>query len=289
MQQIRDLYLDILKNGEVRNTRSGDTLSVFRREFVHDMRVSFPVPDTKLMPFHPMMGELLWFANGLTDLPSLRRLSNLSEDAWTIWTNDCKRWHSAKDRSPLSPEDLGRLYGVQWRNFGGSENWKGVDQLQNLVNNMMNSPTSRYLLVQAYNPLEIYEDEMALPPCHTGFQVYVSPKTDEFDLDWTQRSVDSFLGLPFNISSYAALMEILGSITGLTPRYLSGSLKDTHLYMAHMDAVHTQLLRTIRPSNVKFIMPEIKSLDDLKSLTSADFHLEGYNPQPAIKAQLSVG
>lgn len=284
MIQTHRLYEDIAKNGKIRKTRSGNTKAVFVREFRHDMRERFPLPNTKSVNMNLVLGELLWFASGMNDLPSLRRFSCLSEDAWTIWTDDCKRWHSVKDRSPLGKEDLGKLYGHQWRNFGDS-----VDQLANLVEGMKSSPTSRYLLVQAYNPKDVAEDAMALPPCHTGFQVFVDTDTGEFDLDWTQRSVDSFLGLPFNIASYASLMVILGELTGLTPRILTGSLKDTHIYEDHFEAVMTQYNRTILPSRVTLKCPPIKLLDDLTGLVASDFEVLGYSPQPAIRAKLSVG
>lgn len=294
MKQTHNLMHDILLKGQRRETRSGVVYSVFRREIVHDMRISFPAPTTKKLMFNAMVGEGLWFANGDTCLGSLRVYSNLAEDAWTIWSNDCKRWHSKGDIQDaegniIPKDDLGKLYGDQWRDFGGSNSVEGVDQLQNLVDKMKNDPNSRYMIVQAYNPYDIADNAMALPPCHTGFQVYVDRETGEFDLDWTQRSVDVFLGLPFNIASYGWLMCVLGSITGLTPRFLYGSLKDTHIYESHLEAVGTQLSRIPSDKPCQLIMPSIKSLDDLKHLTAADFSLTDYDPMPAIKAPLSVG
>ena len=284
MKQLHDLMQDILDNGKERSTRSGKVLSVFRRDFTHDMRTGMPFTMTKRLAFKSMMGELLWFLNGETDLTSLRKRSCLPEDSWTIWSNDCDRWNGVK-----GADECGNLYGHQWINFGETDYGCGVDQISNLINKMKNDPCSRYMLVQAYNPMEVQFDEMALPPCHTGFQVYVDKDTGEFDLDWNQRSVDVFLGLPFNIASYAMLMVILGELTGLTPRYLYGSLKDTHIYVDHLPAVLEQLSREITECTAKVTFPKIDSLLDLKTLTAEDFILTDYNPQPAIKAPLSVG
>lgn len=285
MKQLKDLMLDVAFNGQERRTRSGDVLGVFRRDFVHDMREGLPFPMTKKLAFKAMIGELLWFMSGKCDLKSLRKFSGLSDDAWTIWTNDYKRWIPDGNNE----ESLGKLYGHQWRNYGGTDTTKGTDQLANLIFHMMNSETSRYLIVNAYNPKDISEGEVALPPCHMGFQVYIDVVTGEFDLDWTQRSVDVFLGLPFNIASYGVLMTILGHMTGLKPRFLYGSLKDTHIYKNHLPAVYTQLKREVRPCTAKLTLPEILSLQDICNLTADDFKLENYNPDPAIKAPLSVG
>lgn len=291
MKQLLELMQDVLDNGQRRETRSGVVYSVFRREFVHDMRTRFPAPTTKKLMFNAMVGEGLMFANGENDLSSLRHRSCLDDNAWTIWTNDAKRWNSTRHREGADPEDLGKLYGHQWRNFGKDDynGIEGVDQLQNLIDKMKDDPNSRYMIVQAYNPLDIEDEAMALPPCHTGFQVYVDRETGEFDLDWTQRSVDVFLGLPFNIASYAWLMEVLGSITGLTPRFLTGSLKDVHIYEAHIEAVDAQLEREPEEQDTYMDFFRINSLDDLKDLTADDFHLHNYEPQSAIRAPLLVG
>ena len=292
MKQLQNLMIDILTNGQERKTRSGVVQSVFRRDFTHDMRISFPATLGKKLAFNAMAGEGLWFSNGDTCLGSLRVYSGLSEGALTIWSKDCERWNNTRRRGGHSPEDLGKLYGHQWRRFGADDHRhgdNGVDQLQDLVTNMMTDPNSRYHIVQAYNPTDVDEESAALPPCHTGFQIYVDKTTGEFDLDWTQRSVDVFLGLPFNIASYGWLMCVLGQITGLTPRFLYGSLKDTHLYMDHSEAITEYLSRTPSDEPCRLRMPHITCLEDLKYLTAADFSLENYNPQPAIKAPLSVG
>lgn len=291
MKQLHILMNEILNYGQRRETRSGDVLSVFRRDFEWDMRKGLPFPMSKKLAFNAVVGELLWFINGDTDLGTLREYTGLPEDAWTIWSDDCKRWNSSARRKGMDPTDLGKLYGHQWRRFGEdlANGFDGVDQLANLIYNMKNSPTSRYLIVQAYNPVDIFEEEMALPPCHTGFQVYVDIETGEFDLDWTQRSSDIFLGAPFNIASYAMLMIILSKLTGLRPRYLFGSLKDTHIYTAHIPAVREQLSREETECNAWIELPEFSKLEDLSTLTAKDFILHDYNPQSAIKAPLLVG
>ncbi len=279
MKQYLDLLADVIHTGKARETRSGTTISVFKRDFEHDMRTGFPVPTTKHFAFNAMVGEALWFLNGLTDLPSLRRFSCLEPKAWTIWTNDCKRWHAGLERE-FESEDCGLLYGHQWRNLDG------MDQIANLIADMMHNPTSRYMLVQSYNPVTRHRDESCLPACHTGFQVYVDGEF--FDLDWTQRSVDVGLGLPFNVASYALVMKVLEKITGLTPRFLSGSLKDVHVYKDHLPGLKEQLLR--EPHTLpEIVMPEISSLADLKTLTASDFSLTEYEPHKPIKMPLSVG
>lgn len=295
MKQTHELMKDVVLNGQERSTRSGDVTGVFRREFIHDMREGLPFPMSKSLAYNAMMGELLWFINGEITLSTLRMRSGLPADAWTIWTNDARRWHSQGSRydmdgMELSAEDLGKLYGWQWRNFGGDGYFKkGVDQLQNLIDSMKNDQMSRYLIVQAYDPEIVAKQEAALPPCHTGFQVYIDAETGEFDLNWTQRSVDSFLGLPFNIASYGMLMIILGKLTGLRPRFLYGDLKDTHIYLNHLAAVGTQLERPLRPCEAWVELPDFEELDDLKKFTAKDFILHDYRPDSPIKAPLSVG
>jgi len=282
MQKYLNLLRDVRDNGQKRFTRSGVVYSVFDRKIEFDMREHFPAPTTKRLMWKAMVGELLWFLNGKNDLTSLRHYSDLDDDAWTIWTDDCKRWHEASERE-CDKEDLGKLYGHQWRNVGG-------DQIAKLVHKMIHDKNSRYQIVMAWNPEDIDNDEMALAPCHLGFTVYVDG--NEFDLKWRQRSVDTFLGLPFNIASYGLLMHILGKITGLTPRRLIGDLDDVHIYHDHLDAVNEQLSRVPEedPDRLpQVVLPDINWLHDLVDLTAKDFTLINYRPQPAIPAKLSVG
>ena len=242
-----------------------------------DMREGFPAVTTKKLAWKPMVGELLWFINGETSIEALRHRSDLSPEAWTIWDNDAKRWN----QSDTDYDDLGKLYGYQWRSAGGY-----VDQLQNLVDTINTDPTSRYMLVMNWNSVDVAQYAMALPPCHTGFQVYVDGPY--IDLMWNQRSIDSFLGLPFNIASYGLLLEILGKLTGLQPRKLKCSLGDVHVYSNHIPMVEELLQR--EPLALPTVqLPEMKSLDDFKEMTAKDFVLVGYQSHPPIKAPLSVG
>lgn len=273
MNQLLNIFKEIKRRGNRRQTRSGVVYSMFDHKIRFDLRKGYPAPTTKKLMFKAMAGEGLWFMRGFTDLPNLRLLSNLAPDAWTIWTNDFERWGGKGN------EEGGRLYGYQWRR-------RKHDALQDLIDKMIEDPTSRYIKVVTWNDDDVKDGLMALPPCHTDFRVYV--EGSEFDLKWTQRSVDTFLGLPFNIASYAFIANVLGEITGLTPRFLIGDLDDVHIYEKHLAAVEEQLSRTPYESP-RLIMPEINSLEDLSKYTAADFSLEDYYYDPAIKAELSVG
>lgn len=204
MQNYKDLLQKIITEGEERGTRSGKTLSIFGEHLAFDLRAGFPAVTTKKLAFKSMVGELLWFLNGKTDLPSLRKYSDLSEDAWTIWSNDCQRWHkqriarlSGEDATNYTTwnnqESLGELYGYQWRTLE-TEFLKTIDQIQNLIDSIKENPSSRYHIVAAWNATTVALGRAALAPCHVMFQCYVTAN-GELDLMWYQRSVDTFLGL----------------------------------------------------------------------------------------------
>lgn len=169
-----------------RETRSGDVASIFGEHLEFDLRKGFPAVTTKSLPFKAVVGELLWFLNGEHTLESLRHRSEIKEGTWTIWTQDCERWNNAKG-TPES-DNLGNVYGKLWREFGGE-----TDQITNLVNRIKEDPMSRYHIVNAWDAKAIDNKEMALPPCHMMFQVFVTPE-GFMDLMWYQRSVDAFLG-----------------------------------------------------------------------------------------------
>ncbi|MFP9071936.1 thymidylate synthase, partial [Enterococcus faecalis] len=198
------------------------------------------------------------------------------EGQWTIWTPN---YEDQAISMGYDKGNLGPVYGKQWRNFGGR------DQILELIEGLKNNPHGRRHLVSAWNVAEL--DKMALPPCHYGFQCYVS-NDGYLDLKWTQRSVDCFLGLPFNIASYALLTHILAKLTGLKPRYLIFSGGDTHIYNDHMEQVEEQVKRKPRPLPT-LVMPEFVDLYDLLENNTAawSFHLEGYDPHPALKAKMS--
>ena len=211
--EYKALLSAILHGGRAKKDRTGTgTRSVFGRIIEHDMSLGFPLLNAKRISFNAARTELLWILNGRTDLKYL-------ED------NGVKYWRPDYERSSRTDETLGPVYGKQWRNFDG------VDQLYQLVHDLHYTPYSRRLMVNAWNPADI--PQMALPPCHYGFQVYVND--GKLDLMWQQRSADVFLGLPYDIAMYGILLELLAKGAGLKPGRLIGSLGDCHLYNNHID------------------------------------------------------
>jgi thymidylate synthase len=290
MKSYLQLLRHVLQSGEERNTRSGEVIGTFGENLQFDLRDGFPAVTSKRLAFKSMVGELLWFLNGKTDLKSLRNYSDLPEDAWTIWSDDCNRWHSQQKRfdpdlEELPTDDLGELYGVQWRSFTGLST--DIDQIEKLVESLRENPSGRYHIVNSWNVDAINTDAMALAPCHVMFQCYVS-SDGHLDLIWYQRSVDMFLGLPFNIASYALLLEILAKLLDLTPRYLKAQLGDCHIYEGHVPAVKEQLRN--KPVKLPTVeVPELYNVRSLAFLTAKDFKLNDYHHAGAIKAPLSVG
>lgn len=249
----------LLDTGSKRGDRTGTgTYSIFGRMFTHDMSEGFPLLTTKKMAVKTMITELKWFLKGRTDIEYLRE-------------NNCKIWDGDYEKSGRTDGQLGPIYGKQWRD------WDGIDQIANLIEGLKTNPYSRRHIVNAWNVGEL--DQMTLPPCHYGFQCYVDD--GKLSLMWSQRSVDTFLGLPFNISSYALLLLLLCEETGLEPGILKGSLGDIHLYQNHVEAAKTQLKResyklpTMKVSNVDILNGEF------------DWELIDYKYHPRIKAPLS--
>ncbi|QKE55278.1 thymidylate synthase 2 [Escherichia phage ECOP18] len=278
MQQYLKILTDVILLGEPRNDRTGTgTVSIFDSYAKFDLREGFPAVTTKRLAWKSVVGELLWFLSGSTNLHDLR-VSTFGRDEgqWTIWTPN---YEDQAISMGYDRGNLGPVYGKQWRNFGGR------DQITELIEGLKNNPHGRRHLVSAWNVAEL--DKMALPPCHYGFQCYVS-NDGYLDLKWTQRSVDCFLGLPFNIASYALLTHILAKLTGLKPRYLIFSGGDTHIYSDHIEQVEEQLKRKPRPLPT-LVMPEFVDLYDLLENNTAawSFQLEGYDPHPALKAKMS--
>ncbi|EHT6455896.1 thymidylate synthase [Escherichia coli] len=298
MSQADTSYKNILNHvlsvGELRTTRTGDVISAFAPpQFRFDMRTGFPLLTSKQVFTRQVIGEALWFLNGENKLGELRYRTWDENDGerWTIWSDDFKRWLSSNYSSEQDwLEDAGgRIYGVQWRNFEG-HNGCVVDQLETLVTKMNGDITDRYMLVNAWNAADIAANSMALAPCHVLFQIYITNE-GEVDLQWYQRSVDTFLGLPFNIASYGFILEVLCKMTGYTPRYLIGVFGDTQIYQNHMKQVYELM------NNEEFHAPTfeigvpLNTLSDLKHLTASDFIGGIYNYQHAgkIEAPLSVG
>ncbi len=267
--EYKRLLSEILDRGSSKEDRTGTgTKSIFGRTIRHDMSLGFPILTGKKVSFNAARTELLWILNGRTDLKYL-------ED------NGVKYWRPDYERSGRTDETLGPVYGKQWRNFNG------VDQLADVVNAIRVTPHSRRIMVSAWNPAEL--SEMVLPPCHYGFQVYIN--NGVMDLMWQQRSADVFLGLPYDISMYGLLLEMLAKGAGLIPGELIGQLGDCHLYNNHLDQAKVYLSRP----NGTLPKLELESgiyeawTNSLYIPWAYQIKLINYNPLPAIKAELSVG
>ena len=299
MEQYHNLLKDILDNGEKKDDRTGvGTYSVFGRHLRFDLRRGFPAITTKKLAWKAVCGELLWFIEGSGDERRLAEITHGNKDGnTTIWTPNALApyW---KPKAKFEG-DLGRVYGVQWRhwqkyteekNYG--EAHKGgerlavdkteVDQLTNLINGLKNDPTGRRHILSAWNVGEL--DQMALPPCHVMSQFDVS-KHGELSCHMYQRSVDVFLGLPFNIASYALLTHMIAHVCDYTVKELIISTGDTHIYKNHVEQVKEQLSRRAFGMPALILNPDIK---DITKFTMNDIHLEGYESHGQIKAEMAV-
>jgi thymidylate synthase len=275
-----DLLQHILDNGRPRQDRTGTgTIGVFGYQMRFDLAEGFPLLTTKKLHLRSIIHELLWFLAGET------RVEPLQEAGVRIWNE----WATAEECGRFGREagDLGPVYGHQWRNFGasvqgdGSYARDGVDQIQRLLDGLQNNPWSRRHLVTGWNPKEA--NQVTLPPCHTLFQFYV--QDGRLSCQLYQRSADVFLGVPFNIASYALLLMMIAQVSGLEPGEFVHSFGDAHLYTNHLDQARLQLSRDLKDRPRMVLNPEVK---DLFAFTYEDFKLEGYEPHPHIKAQVSV-
>lgn len=277
MKQYLELVKKILDQGEPRSDRTGvGTKSIFGTSLVFDLTKGFPAVTTKKLAWKAVVAELLWFLEGSTNERRLCEILHGTRDPSkrTIWTDNFEK--QGKDLG-YTDGNLGPVYGKQWRNFNG------VDQIANVINEIKTNPTSRRLIVSAWNPKDI--PAMALPPCHLLFQFFVSGSN--LDAIWYQRSIDVGLGLPFNIASYALLTYIIASITGLTPRTLKFFGGDTHIYNNQIEALQTQVRRVPLPLP-RLKMPKIESLEDLKKVKVTDFVLENYTYHEPLKMKMAV-
>lgn len=264
MKPYLDLMHTILESGVDKGDRTGTgTRSIFGYQMRFDLRDGFPLLTTKKLHLRSIIHELLWFLQGSTNIAYLK------ENGVSIWDE----WADEQG-------ELGPIYGHQWRSWDCA-NGRTVDQISQLIHDIQHNPDSRRLIVSAWNVGEI--ERMALPPCHVMFQFYVND--GQLSCQLYQRSADVFLGVPFNIASYALLLMMVAQVTGLEPRYFIHTLGDAHLYNNHMEQARLQLTREPRPLPVMRINPEVKSIFDFHY---EDFTLEGYDPHPHIKAEVSV-
>ena len=286
-KKYQQLLSDIIAFGVEKKDRTGTgTISEFGHQIRHKMSEGFPLLTTKKMAWKQIVSELLWFLTGQTNIAFLHKHNN------HIWDGDY-------EKSGRTDGDLGPIYGKQWRKWDGKNG--RIDQIDNLVRELKTNPDSRRLVVSAWNVGEL--DQMVLPPCHYGFQVWTREEDGKryISLMWNQRSVDTFLGLPFNIASYGLLLEIIAKEVNMVPDELIGNLGDVHLYSNHIDQAKEQIgrtpyeLPTVKITERNWYMHEKvkehlgeKTLDEkLKSYRPDCFELIGYESHPKIKAPLS--
>jgi thymidylate synthase len=264
MIQYHDLLERVLSDGVEKHDRTGTgTLSVFGHQMRFDLSAGFPMLTTKRLARKAIIHELLWFLKGDTNIGYLK------DHGVTIWDE----WADAKG-------DLGPVYGRQWRSWPAPDG-RSIDQITTVVEMIKTNPDSRRLIVSAWNPADV--DKMALPPCHCLFQFYVGG--GKLSCQLYQRSADVFLGVPFNIASYALLTMMVAQVTGLKAGDFVHSLGDAHLYSNHIEQARLQLTRLPRALPVMKINPEVK---DIFAFRYEDFALEGYDPHPHIKAEVAV-
>ncbi len=280
MKQYHDLLRLVLEHGKDREDRTGTgTRGIFGHQMRFDLREGFPLLTTKKLHVKSIIHELLWFLRGETHVKPL-------QDAGVrIWNE----WATAEQTARFGRQegDLGPVYGHQWRNYGatkrpdGTYERDGVDQIKRVLADIVEKPHSRRLIVTGWNPKEA--DQVALPPCHTLFQFYVAD--GELSCQLYQRSADIFLGVPFNIASYALLTMMVAHVTGLRPGDFVHTFGDAHLYKNHLEQAKLQLGREPRKLPRMILSPGVK---DLFSFRYEDFTLEGYDPHPHIAAEVSV-
>ncbi len=264
MQEYHQLLQKILDEGTRKEDRTGTgTISIFGHQMRFDLNKGFPVVTTKKLHLRSIIIELLWFLQGDTNIQFLK---NNNVSIWNEWADE--------------NGDLGPVYGKQWRRWETADG-RVIDQISNVIEQIKKNPNSRRLIVSAWNVADV--DNMALPPCHTLFQFYVAD--NKLSCQLYQRSADTFLGVPFNIASYALLTMMIAQVCGLEYGDFVHTFGDTHLYTNHIEQAKLQLSRDIRPLPTMKINPAVKDIFDF---TYEDFELVGYDPHPHIKAIVAV-
>ncbi len=275
MKTYQDILRKIMENGVDRKGRNGMTRALFALQMRFNLADGFPAMTTKKLAFKAVTSELLWFLEGSSDD---NRLKELNGSERTIWTDNAEApyW---KPKAKFTG-DLGRIYGVQWRTWQTPDG-KTIDQFKHVLDKLKNDSGDRRMVITAWNPSEL--DQMALPPCHMLFQFFAAD--GKLSLHMVQRSCDMFLGVPFNIASYALLLSMVAQVVDMQPYECILTLNDAHIYHEHFDAVKEQLAREPGTLPKLWLNPAVKDLD---SFTMADIKLENYNPQAAIKAKMIV-
>lgn len=290
MKQYLELCKTILEKGTKKEDRTGTgTISYFGYQMRFDLEEGFPLLTTKKVHLKSIIHELLWFISGSTNI---KYLVDNNVKIWNEWPYEIYKKSDSYQNETLdefvekikeSDEfaskwgELGPVYGKQWRDFNG----EGIDQLENLINQIKTNPYSRRHIICAWNPCEV--DKMALPPCHSFIQFYVND--GKLSCQLYQRSGDVFLGIPFNIASYALFTMMIAQVTGLKPGVFVHTIGDAHIYLNHIDQVNLQLSREPRELPTMKINPDVKSIYDFKY---EDFELVNYNPHKAIKGKVAV-
>ncbi|HIH91761.1 TPA: thymidylate synthase [Candidatus Woesearchaeota archaeon] len=290
MEEYHRIVRDILEKGEWKANRTGTrALTIAGMKFEHDMAKGYPLLTTKKVPFRLIASELEFFIRGITDKKWLQERNNR---IWDEWCNPGKvpYGHDPETQKRMLEEpDLGAIYGFQWRHFGAAYkdqhadySHQGVDQLREVVKKLKEHPNDRRMLVSAWNPMSLHE--MALPPCHYGFQVVVIG--DKLNVLWNQRSVDTMLGLPFNIASYGLLLHLLALESGMKEGKLVGFLGDVHIYENHRDGARELLGRDCRA----YPLPRIRTsnFSSIFDWKYPDTELLGYQSYPSIKMDIAV-
>ncbi|ADM79944.1 dTMP synthase [Aeromonas phage phiAS5] len=277
MKNYQDLMQDILTHGVDEMDRTGvGTRSVVGRMIQFDMADGFPATTTKTLAWKAVRGELLWFMNGFTNVETLRTMTyGVGSSTKTIWDDNFNNQGVALG---YTDGELGPVYGKQWRDFNG------VDQLAKAIERIKTNPECRRNIVSAWNPVDL--PHMALPPCHVLFRFSV--KAGRLNLTWYQRSVDTFLGLAFNIASYGLLLEIVAKITGYKAGLLTGMLDDVHVYNNHFEQVREQLSREPYELPKLVFKKDFTTLEEACNLSVDDIQLEDYKCHSAIKAPMAV-